>query len=80
MRLERCLEAIFCVGGLLQHSIFKREPVGDTNTAVMDSLKVLDLEPPIREADIKHDLAQRAGWRLRRVGTPMLVRNKRPGR
>jgi hypothetical protein len=30
----------------------KREPVGDVNTAAMDSLKVLDPERPIREADI----------------------------
>jgi hypothetical protein len=30
----------------------KREPVGDIDTAVVDSLKVLDPKPPIREADI----------------------------
>ena len=30
----------------------KREPVSDINTAVADSLKVLDLKRPIREADI----------------------------
>ena len=30
----------------------KREPVGHINTAVMDSLKVLDPNRPIREADI----------------------------
>ena len=34
----------------------KREPVSDIDTAVVDSLKVLDLKRPIREADI----AQRA--------------------
>ena len=30
----------------------KREPVGHIDTAVMDSLKVLDPNRPIREADI----------------------------
>src|SRR5262249_3539827 len=30
----------------------KREPVSDTDIAVADSLKVLDLKRPIREADI----------------------------
>jgi hypothetical protein len=30
----------------------KREPVSDIDTAVADSLKVLDLKRPIREADI----------------------------
>ena len=30
----------------------KREPVSDIDTAVVDSLKVLDLKRPIREADI----------------------------
>ena len=30
----------------------KREPVSDIDTAVADSLKVLDLKWPIREADI----------------------------
>ena len=29
----------------------KREPVSDIDTAVADSLKVLDLKRPIREAD-----------------------------
>jgi hypothetical protein len=32
----------------------KREPVSDIDTAVADSLKVLDLIRPIREADIYH--------------------------
>jgi hypothetical protein len=31
----------------------KREPVSDIDIAVADSLKVLDLKPPIREADIR---------------------------
>ena len=31
----------------------KREPVSDIDTAVVDSLKVLDPERPIREADIR---------------------------
>jgi len=30
----------------------KREPVSDINTAMVDSLKVLDPKGPIREADI----------------------------
>jgi hypothetical protein len=38
--------------GLGADSEEKREPAGDTNTAAMDSLKVLDPEPPIREADM----------------------------
>ena len=32
----------------------KREPVGDIDIAVVDSLKVLDPRRPIREADIGH--------------------------
>jgi hypothetical protein len=35
----------------------KREPVGDINAAAMDGLKVLDPEPPIREADIQLSVA-----------------------
>ena len=31
----------------------KREPASDINTCAVDSLKVLDPERPIREADIK---------------------------
>jgi hypothetical protein len=34
------------------HSEEKREPVSDIDTAVADSLKVLDLKRPIREADM----------------------------
>jgi hypothetical protein len=30
----------------------KHEPVSDIDTVVVDSLKVLDPEPPIREADM----------------------------
>ena len=37
--------------GLGAESEEKREPVSDIGTAVVDSLKVLDLERPIREAD-----------------------------
>ena len=32
----------------------KREPVSDIDIAVADSLRVLDLKRPIREADIAH--------------------------
>ena len=35
----------------------KREPVRDIDTAVVDSLKVLDPKRPIREADIGRFLA-----------------------
>ena len=34
------------------HSEEKHEPVSDIDTAVADSLKVLDLTRPIREADM----------------------------
>ena len=37
------------------HSEEKHEPVSDIDTAVADSLKVLDLKRPIREADIRLD-------------------------
>jgi len=39
--------------GLGADSEEKREPVSDIETAVVDSLKVLDPERPIREADIE---------------------------
>jgi len=32
-------------------SVEKHEPASDIDTAMVDSLKVLDLERPIREAD-----------------------------
>ena len=38
--------------GLGADSEEKREPVSDINTAVVDSLKVLDPNRPIREADM----------------------------
>ena len=38
--------------GLGADSEEKREPVSDIDTAVVDSLKVLDPKRPIREADI----------------------------
>ena len=38
--------------GLSADSVEKREPVGDIDTAVVDSLNVLDPNRPIREADI----------------------------
>jgi len=34
----------------------KREPASDINTAVVDSLKVLDPKRPIREADMERDI------------------------
>ena len=39
--------------GLGADSEEKREPVSDIDTAAADSLKVLDLKRPIREADIE---------------------------
>ena len=41
-----------CWKGLGADSEEKREPVSDIDTAVVDSLKALDLKQPIREADI----------------------------
>ena len=41
-----------CWKGLGADSEEKREPVSDINTAMVDSLKVLDPKRPIREADI----------------------------
>jgi hypothetical protein len=47
--------------GLGAESEEKREPVSDIDTVVVDSLKALDPEWPIREADVDprpHDVAQ----------------------
>src|ERR1700740_3400453 len=41
-----------CWKGLGADSEEKHEPASDINTAVVDSLKTLDLKRPIREADI----------------------------
>ena len=41
-----------CWKGLGADSEEKREPVSDIDTAVVDSLKALDLKRPIREADM----------------------------
>ena len=41
--------------GLGADSEEKHEPVSDMDTAVVDSLKVLDPKRPIREADIGRD-------------------------
>jgi hypothetical protein len=38
--------------GLCADSVEKHEPVSDIDTAVVDGLKALDLNRPIREADI----------------------------
>jgi hypothetical protein len=38
--------------GLYADSEEKREPVGDIDTAVLDSLKALDNNRPTREADM----------------------------
>ena len=41
-----------CCKGLSADSEEKHEPAGDIDTVVVDSLKALDPERPIREADI----------------------------
>jgi hypothetical protein len=41
-----------CWKGLGAESVEKREPASDIDIAVVDSLKALDPERPIREADI----------------------------
>ena len=46
----------------------KHEPVSDIDTLVVDSLKALDPEWPIREADIA-----RRGWDGRKVPRPAMV-------
>ncbi len=38
----------------------KREPASDIDTAKVDSLKVLDIQWPIREADIPAEVSTRA--------------------
>jgi hypothetical protein len=45
--------------GLGADSEEKHEPVGDIDTVVVDSLKALDLEWPIREADVAADTVLR---------------------
>ena len=40
--------------GLGADSKEKHEPVSDIDTAVVDSLKVLDPKRPIREAEVAH--------------------------
>jgi len=53
----------------------KHEPVSDIDTAVVDGLKALDPEWPIREADIGRDLASvgLSAYDLGRVKTPELA-------
>jgi len=41
-----------CWKGLGADSEEKREPVSNINAGVVDCLKALDPEPPIREADV----------------------------
>ena len=41
------------VEGPCADSVEKREPARDIDTAVVDSLNVLDLNRPIREADMR---------------------------
>ena len=44
----------------------KREPASDINTCAVDSLKVLDPERPIREADIRPDVSARFTFAVKR--------------
>ena len=50
-----------CWKGLGADSEEKREPASDIDTVVVDSLKVLDPERPIREADIGERLESAKG-------------------
>ena len=45
----------------------KHEPVSDIDTVVVDSLKALDPEWPIREADITRNLFDHREWPTRLV-------------
>ena len=53
--------------GLGADSEEKREPVSDINIAAVDSLKVLDPNRPIREADIELMAFAAAAFRVRDV-------------
>jgi hypothetical protein len=50
--------------GLGADSEEKREPVRDIDTAVVDSLKVLDPNRPIREAEVRLTGRQVSFWTL----------------
>ena len=64
-----------CWKGLGADSEEKREPVSDIDTAVVDSLKVLDLKRPIREADIRHPyLPSPTCYVLSRMGVLLMLR------
>jgi hypothetical protein len=47
--------------------------VSDINTAVVDSLKVLDLKRPIREADIVRDGREMARSRMTHSGSGVYI-------
>ena len=61
--------------GLGADSEEKHEPVGDIDTAVVDSLKALDPNRPIREADIRIVRRNPAHWSVLRVAFPVFVRD-----
>ena len=48
----------------------KHEPVSDIDTAAADSLKVLDLKRPIREADIRLGSPDICFWPTRDIVVP----------
>jgi hypothetical protein len=64
--------------GLGADSEEKREPVRDIDTAVVDSLKVLDPKRPIREADIVPDGREMARSRMTHCDVPYVNDCPRP--
>jgi hypothetical protein len=54
--------------GLSADSEEKHEPASDIDTALMDSLKVLDPEGPIREADMADFMSSRPSTTLADFG------------
>jgi hypothetical protein len=67
--------------GLSADSEEKREPVGDIATAVVDSLKVLDLKRPIREVDIiskDHSVTDGHASARRRDDASMMTARRSP--
>ena len=48
-------------------SVEKHEPASDIDTVMADSLKALDLERPIREADVQRTSLKQANDRTARI-------------
>jgi hypothetical protein len=66
IRLGDRLEFLRTRNGSTPQSEEKREPVSDINTVVVDSLKELDPEWPIREAEVARPAAGSSGSRMTR--------------